>query len=44
MDKTWYMAKGHPEIGWTVAVAWASLLQGIILGWSPIGFAVMATP
>ena len=48
-DKIWYMAKGHPKVGWApigfaVAAPWTNLPQGIVLGWAPIGFAVMVTP
>ncbi len=52
-DKIWYMAKGHPKVGWApigfaVAAHWTNLPQGIVLGivlgWAPIGFAVKATP
>ncbi len=39
------MAKGHRYVGWA---PWTNLPQGIalsiVLGWAPIGFAVMATP
>ena len=51
-DKFWYMAKGHPKVGWApmgfaAATPWTNLPQGIVsdivLGWAPIGFAVMAT-
>ena len=41
----WHIAKGHREVGWAT---WTSLPLGtilsIVLGWAPIGFAVMATP
>ena len=52
-DKIWYMAKGHPKVGWApigfaVAAPCANLPEGIVLGivlgWAPIGFAAMATP
>ena len=52
-DKIWYMAKGHPKVGWApvgfaVAAPCTNLPQGIVLGivlgWAPIGFAAMATP
>ena len=29
---------GHPQVGWA-----PNLPQGVVLGWVPIGFAVMAT-
>ena len=52
-DKIWYMAKGHPKVGWApivfaVAAPCTNLPEGIvlgiILGWAPIGFAAMANP
>ena len=52
-DKIWYMAKGHPKVGWApigfaVAAPCTNLPEGIVLGivlgWAPIGFAAMATP
>ena len=48
-DKIWYMAKGHPWVGWApigfaVAAPCTNLPEGIVLGWAPIGFAAMATP
>ena len=51
--KIWYMAKGHPKVGWApigfaVAAPCTNLPEGIVLGivlgWAPIGFAAMATP
>ena len=51
--KFWYMAKGHPQVGWApigfaVVASCTNLPEvivlGIVLGWAPIGFAAMATP
>ena len=43
-----YPEVGSAPIGFAVPEPWTNLPQGIVLGivlgWAPIGFAVMATP